>query len=64
MKGSQTVLVSGVHHIRYCAYRHRQKLYVNHPGFNSWGKIEMKEIMEVMKLMVEGEEGHERKKIM
>ena len=40
---------------------HRHKLHVNHPGFNLWGNIEVKEIMEVMKLMVEGEEGDKRK---
>ena len=61
MKGSQTVLVSDVHCIRSCAYMHRHKLHVNHPGCNLWGNIEVKEIMEVMKLMVEGEEGDDRK---
>ena len=61
MKGSHTVLVSDVHCIMSCAYMHRHKLYVNHPGCNLWGKIEVKKIMEAMKLMVEGEEGDERK---
>ena len=61
MKGNQTVLVSDVHRIRYRAYRHRHRLHVKHPGFNLWVNIEVKEIMEVMKLMVEGWEGDERK---
>ena len=30
-------------------------------GWNVWGNLDVKEIMEVMKLMVEGEEGGERK---
>ena len=45
MKGDQSVLVSDVHHIRYCAYRHIHKLHVNHPGCNLWGNIELKVIM-------------------
>ena len=61
MKDSQTVLVSDVYCIRSCAYMHIQKLYVNHPDCNLWGNIEVKEIMELMKLVVEGEEGGERK---
>ena len=61
MKGSQTFLVSDSHRIRSREYRHIHKLHVNHPGCNLWGNIELKEIMEVMKLMVEGDEGGERK---
>ena len=61
MKGNQTVLVSDTHRIRSSEYRHRHRLHVKHPGFNLWGNIEVKEIMEVMKLMVEGEDGYERK---
>ena len=44
-KGGQTVLVSDVHHIRLHAYRHIHKLHVDPPGWNIWGKIEVKEIM-------------------
>ena len=40
---------------------HRHKLHVNHPGCNIRGNIEVKGIMEAMKLMVEGGEGDERK---
>ena len=36
-------------------HRHRHKLHVKNPGWNLWSKIEVKEIMEVVKLMVEGE---------
>ena len=61
MKISQTVLVSDVHRIMYRAYRHRHKLHVNHPGCNFWRNIEVKEIMEVINLMVEREEGDKRK---
>ena len=59
-KGGQTVLVSDAHHVRLFAYMHRHKLNVKPPGWNVWGKIEVKEIMEVVKLMVEGEEGGKR----
>ena len=55
-KCGQTVLVSDVHHIRPHAYKHRHKLHVKPPGYNVWGKVEFKEIMEAMKLMVEGED--------
>ena len=42
MKGSQTVLVSDVHCIRSCAYMHRKKLHVSHPGCNlCWGNPNM-----------------------
>ena len=60
-KGVQKVLVSYVPHIRLCAYRHRHKLNVKPTGCNLWEKIDVKEIMEVTKLMVEGEEGNKRK---
>ena len=43
------------------AYRNKNKLYLKPPGWNIWGKIEVKTIMEVMKLVVEGEERDERK---
>ena len=61
MKDSHKVLVSDFHRIRSRAYMHRHKLHVNHPGCNLWENIEVKGIMEVMKLMVEGEEGGEKK---
>ena len=61
IEGSQTVLVSDVHRIKSRSYMHRHKLHVNHPVCNLWRKIEVKEIMEVMKLMVEGWEGNKRK---
>ena len=57
MKGGRTALASGVHHIRSRAYRKRNKLHVKPTGWNIWGNIEVKEIMQVLKLMVEGEEG-------
>ena len=60
-KGGYTVLLSEVHRVRLCAYRHIHKLHVKPPGWNVWGKIEVKTIMEAMKLMVEGEEGDEIK---
>ena len=60
MKASQTVLVSEAHRIRSREYSHRHKFHVNHPGCNLSGNIEVKEIMEVMKLIVEGDEGDER----
>ena len=42
------------------AYRNKNKFYLKPPGWNIWGKIEVKEIMEVMNLMSEGEDGDER----
>ena len=60
-KGCQTVLVRDVHHIRPHAYRHRHKFHLNNPRWNAWDKIEVKKIMEVMKLMAEEEERDERK---
>ena len=54
MKASQTVLVSEAHRIKSREYSHRHKFHVNHPGCNVWVNIEVKEIMEVMKLMEEG----------
>ena len=59
-KGGQTVLVSDVHLIRPRAYWHIHKLHVKSPGWNVWVKIELKEIIEVLKLMVEGDEWDER----
>ena len=59
--GGQKVLVSDIHSVRMCAYSHRHKLHMNPPECNVWGKIEVKEIMEGMKLMAEGEGGGERK---
>ena len=53
-KGYQTDLLSDVQCIMICSYRHRYKLNVKPYGWNLWGKIEVKEIMEVMNLMVEG----------
>ena len=41
-KGGHTVLVSGVHCFRPRAYRHRHKFYVDPPGCNVWGNIEVK----------------------
>ena len=61
MNSCQTVPVSELHQIRLHEYRHRHKFHVKPHGWNAWGKIEMREIMEVMKLMVEGEEGDEKK---
>ena len=61
IKCGQIVPVNGIHHIRMDAYRHRQKLLVKPPGWNVWNNIEVKEIVEVMKLMAEGKEGEERK---
>ena len=61
MKVGQKVLVRTIHRIRLCGYKHRHKLYVKTPGWNIWGNIEVKEIMEVLKLMVEIEEGDEIK---
>ena len=43
------------------AYRHRYKFNVKPPGWNVWVKIAVKKIVEVMKLVVEGDEGDERK---
>ena len=60
MKGFQKIMVSDVHHIRPSAYRHRYKSHVNPPWRTVWGKIEMKEIMEVLNMMVEREEVGER----
>ena len=57
----QTVLDRDVHCISMRAYRNRQNFHVKPPGWNLLGKIWVKEIMEVVKLVVEGEEGNERK---
>ena len=57
MKVGQKVLVRTIHRISLCGYKHRHKLYVKPPGWNIWGNIEVKEIMEVLQLMVEVEEG-------
>ena len=64
MKGNQTVLVSDFHCIRSYAYSHRHKFHVNHPGCNLWRNIEVKEIMELTKLVVEGDEGDQRKTLL
>ena len=56
-KGGQTFLISDVHCIRLREYSHRHTFHVKHTGWNLWGNIEVNEIMEVMKLMVEGEGG-------
>ena len=54
IKGLYTVLVSNVHRIRTRAYWHKHNFHVRPPGWNVWGNIEAKEIMN---LVVEGEEG-------
>ena len=59
-KGYQTVLISDVHCVRLSEYRYRENLHVKPPGWNVRVNTKAKEIMEVMKLMVEGEEGEER----
>ena len=56
MNGLQKVLVSKIHRIRTQEYRHRNKLHMKPTGRNVWDKIEVKEIMEVMELIVEGDE--------
>ena len=63
-KGDQKVPVSDAHHIRLCAYRHRHELHVLPPGCNVWVKIEVKEIMDAMNIMVEGEVGGREKNIL
>ena len=35
--------------------------YISNPGWNSWRKFEVKEIMEVLNMILEGEEWGERK---
>ena len=42
MEGGDTVLDSDDHRIRTCAYRQRIMLHVKPPGWNVWGKIEVK----------------------
>ena len=61
MNIGQTVLDSDIHFISMGTYRYRHKLHMKPPGWNIWGNIYMKEIMEVVKLVVEGEEGYKRK---
>ena len=56
-KVSQIVLVGDVRHVRPFAYRHSHKLHVKPPGCTVWGKIQVKEIIEVMNLIAEGEGG-------
>ena len=41
-KGDQKVLVSEVHRMRPCAYRHRHKVHVKPPGWNLWVNTEAK----------------------
>ena len=45
-KGGQIVMVYDVHLFRPCAYRHIQKVHAKPIGWNVWGNIEVKEIME------------------
>ena len=54
-KGGQKVLVSDIHRIELHVYRKKYKFHVNLHGWNVLGNIEVKQIMEAMKLMVEGE---------
>ena len=56
MKDVQNVMVSDVHRSRTLAYRHIKHVHVNSPGWNVLCKIEVKEIMDTIKLIVEGEE--------
>ena len=61
MKGGQPVLSIEFHRIGPRSYRHSYKLHVNSPGWNVWCKIKVKETTELINLMVEREEGNERK---
>ena len=54
MKGVQTVLVSDVHRVRPFAYKYRYMLHMKTTRWNVWGDIKVKEIMEVLKMVVEG----------
>ena len=54
-KGSTKVLVSDIRRIRSCAYMRIQKSHVKPPVWNLWRNIGVKEITEVMKVMVERE---------
>ena len=63
MEGGQTVLVSDVHRIRPRSYRERNMLHMKPPRWNLLGEIEAKEIIEVLKIVVKGEE-RDRKKIL